>query len=225
MLLSTFADFMSLNFISVPRQETYNNKLMSILAYVTKWIHIALIFSGVYLICVLATSMITLALTVVVLRLHHGNPNERVPAWIQNLVVCMATVTFQRSNLRHFKTAIASDKNDVKYSVITNKGSANGVVAPARTNDIEKETNKIDFGKEPISVMVAILDEMKKYRTETVTLLQSMLLEMRKGKDETTSVAWATAAIVFDRFCAVIFLFVILIINIVMLVVMPTIDG
>ena len=170
--------------------------------------------------------MMTLALTVVVLRLHHGNPNEGVPAWIQNLVVCMATVTFQRSNLRHFKTAIANDKNDVKYSIITNKGTAS-VVAPARTNGIEKETNKndVDFGKEPISVMVAILDETKKYRTETVTLLQSMLMEMRKGKDETTSVAWATAAIVFDRFCAVIFLFIIFIINIVMLVVMQTKGG
>ena len=171
--------------------------------------------------------MMTLALTVVVLRLYHGNPNERVPAWIQNLVVCMATVTFQRSNLRHFKVAIAIDKNDIKYSVVTNKGTANGVVTPVKTNEFEKEANKIDsdFGKEPISVMVAMLDEMKKYRTETVTLLQNMLLEMRKGKDETTSSAWATAAIVFDRFCAMIFLFVILIINVIMLIVMPTIDG
>ena len=171
--------------------------------------------------------MMTLALTVVVLRLHHGNPNERIPAWIQNLVVCMATVTFQRSNLCHFKTAIASDKNDVKYSVATNKGTANGVAPSVKTDNIEKETNKndVDFGKQPISVMVAILDEIKKHGTETVTLLQSMLLEMRKSKDEKTSVAWATAAIVFDRFCAVIFLFIIFIINIVMLVVMPTIGG
>ena len=95
-----------------------------------------------------------------------------VPAWIQNLVVCMATVTFQRSNLCHFKTAIASDKNDVKYSVATNKGTANGVAPSVKTDNIEKETNKndVDFGKEPISVMVAILDEMKKHGTETVIL-------------------------------------------------------
>ena len=171
--------------------------------------------------------MMTLALTVFVLRLFHGNPNERVPVWIQNLVVCMATVTFQRSNLCHFKTAVASDKADVKHNVMTNKGTANGIVPTSKTNDFEKEENNIDtdFEKEHIAVMVAMLNEMKKYRTETVTLLQSMLLEMRKGKDQTTSVAWATTAVVFDRFFAVIFLFVIFIGNMVMLVIMATIGG
>ena len=178
------------------------------------------IIAGVYLICVLGTSMLTLVFTVIVLRLHHGNPIERVPPWIHSLVVCMATVTWQRTNLRLFKTTTASQTN---YDVTENKGVSNGSVNPVKPDELEKEKNDLDLGTESSAMLSAMLDEMRRYRTETGTVLRSMLQEMRRGRNETAGVAWTTAAVIVDRFCAVIFLFVIIIINVIMLVIMPTI--
>ena len=169
------------------------------------------------MILVLGTSMLTLLLTVFVLRLYHGKTNGRVPTWLHSLVKCMATATCQRASFRKLERAIAGDWKSLKYDVITNRDADNRKGIMTKKEEIENHKNKLGFENDTNSVMHSMLNEMKKNRVETVSLLQSMLMEMRKDGGE-TSVAWATVATIVDRFFAVVFLLVIIVLNIVTLV-------
>ena len=172
------------------------------------------------MILVLGTSMLTLLVTVFVLRLYHGKANERVPTWLHSLVKYMATVTCQQTSLIKLERAIASDRKSLRYDVITNRDADNRKGIITKKEEIENHKNKLGFEDDANPVMRSMLNEMKKNRVETVSLLQSMLMEMRKDGGE-TSVAWTTVATIVDKFFAVVFLLVIIVVNIVTLFAIP----
>ena len=74
-----------------------------------KHVYLLYIFkTGVYLICILATSMLSLMVTIVGLRLHHHQPNDPVPHWLKSLLRMMAAVTCQRTSLVALKCSTAN---------------------------------------------------------------------------------------------------------------------
>ena len=134
--------------------------------------------------------------TIVGLRLHHHPPSDPVPHWLKVTVRLMAAVTCQSTSL------VALNSRLVKMDSQEHQGNK------------EKHQNKSDRSHDEKMVSDVIkngnLDQKTAdYQPEVNTNM------------ETGSGPWQLAAVIFDRFFALLFLFVIIAFNIVLIGIMP----
>ncbi len=172
------------------------------------------------MICVLATSCMSLVITVCVLQMYHADPQTALPNWIRAMVECMAKTTLQKTRLQKLKMAMMS----ANYK--PDKPGTNGpVVSVYQNGDIREngyiyggaaETNKYEeSGRGEFDAMISILKEIL------------CALNKSGGAEAVTSdnkIVWRTASEIIDNFFVVLFFITIIVINILMLVVMPNVQ-
>ena len=151
--------------------------------------------TGVYLICILATSMLSLMVTIVGLRLHHHSPSDPVPHWLKVTVRMMAAVTCQSTSLASLNCKLAKMDSQEHQGNEEKQNKNNRSQNKKMVSDVMKNGN-LDQKAE---------DHQPEVDTNT----------------ETGSGPWELAAVIFDRFFALLFLCVIIAFNIVLIGIMP----
>ena len=151
------------------------------------------LFVGVYLICILATSMLSLIVTILNLRLFHHDASEPVPDWLKGIIRFMATITCQTQELRNFHYGVSSQ---AKPEV-----------------DIKKTAEVNDKPVQSVQNGLAAKPEVSNGNCCDVVAAERIHLPRRSP--------WESSARIFDRFFAVLFLLVVLVVNIVMIGIIP----
>ena len=174
------------------------------------------LISAIYLLCILATSAISLIVTVLVLRIYHHNPGVPVPDWLVVTVETLAVVSCQFAKRDKFKTAVCPETNFLPDQMTSNWGEND----KNDTNDNDLE--RVD-GNEELSRIVNII---LKGLTSQAEILKNILTELKKGhehinREETHEKAWVLAAAILDRFFALLSFVVVVIVNISILYIAP----
>ena len=133
---------------------------------------------GIYLICILATSMLSLMVTILTLRLFHHDVREPVPTWLQTIIRFMPTVTCQGREKRLFNKSVSRR--------VTSE------VKPEMVPEVSPEV------KEKPVLHEEKFAELKRgiVNGDIIKGEEAKLLE---------SSPWETSARIFDRFFAVLF--------------------
>ncbi len=172
------------------------------------------------MICVLATSCMSLVITVCVLQMYHADPKTPVPNWITVMVQCMGTATFQKKNLQKFRLALPTkerkpEKNGPVMNVYQNATHENSMLSVGLKESEENEkANEFD------NSMASILKEQNRILREILAANKEKGNNL-EGIASDNQIAWRLASEIVDNFFVVLFFIIIIVVNILMLVVMP----
>ena len=169
--------------------------------------------SGIYLICILAVSMLSLLITVFVLQMYHHQPEVPPPDWLAVVVKAVANLSCQFGKLNQFRVTVKP--------------------RPVMYEDQERSAkNHQDKRGSPIKEKDSLLEEIKEQQNDALVqaivsqtiILNNILPELKtksQNDKENYEEAWALAAAIIDRFCAIFLATIVAVVNFVMLYVIP----
>ena len=135
--------------------------------------------------------------TIFTLRLFHHDVREPVPHWIQTVIYFMATVTCQGREKKLFNQSVSRRvASEVKPEMV-------------QQEEPEVKEKPVLYEEKFVELKHGIVNG---YISESVKDKQIKLSE---------SSPWETSARIFDRFFAVLFLFVIVVVNVIMIGIIP----
>ena len=140
----------------------------------------------------MATSMLSLMVTILTLRLFHHDVRDPFPDWLRTTIRFMATITCQGREKKLL------DRNVSRRTVQEVKPEVVPEVAP-------KVKEKVDG---------------KKF-AETKHGVANGNIGKDQDRKLSGSSPWETSARIFDRFFAILFLLVILVVNVIMIGIIP----
>ena len=171
----------------------------------------------------LATSCMSLVITVCVLQMYHTDPQTVVPHWIRVMVECMGAATLQKKSLQKFRLAMPSVGKPEKngpigngYQYAVNETSIFNVGVKELVENEKSKNNVNEFDNS----VVSILKEQNKILKD---ILASNKQKSSNAEDVVSDnlIAWRVASEIIDNFFVVLFFIIIIVVNILMLVVMP----
>ena len=181
-------------------------------------IYYSSLFTGIYLTLIMAMTATSILICVVVLNLHHRDPNAPVPRWLRHLTYnIMAPMVCMRSHINHRGSTVyqlCEFAKDYAMSVHENH---------ADTDQQAPQTSLEDNG---------ICDQMcylMKGSAKKKVLLEEVVKHLRqitckiKEQDEQDSLKaeWKIVAKILDRFFLILFVLLVIVSSVVLLFIYP----
>ena len=168
---------------------------------------------GVYMLIFMVMTSISIALTVLVLSLHHKKSPTPPPDWLISL-----THTYLQPGKKMTEVKSCADKNsNLNNGNSKEKHKNSAALASLEEHNIKEEANEM------------VLVGKKKYYELQMEILSGLSKQLQrindrydqKEADDAARVQWKNAAAILDRSFFWLFLFLMIILTIIVLVVLP----